>query len=209
MKLYNKIFAKTKLWLFMAVMAVSVKQGIAQGHPAVLLRTNGLYYLAASPNIGVEIQTDLGLAWQLDYIGAWWNSATKRHFFSNYAFQTELRYYPSFGKQGFPYHGHHVGAYGQLATYDFKLGKKGLLCRDLDKSFGVGLSYGYTQRLNRRLSLDFTIGLGYFHTEYMKYEDDEEMDGYVRTDTRKLNFFGPTKAEIALVWNIKIPKYYR
>ena len=29
---------------------------------AVQFRTNGLYWLALSPNIGVELQTDLGLA---------------------------------------------------------------------------------------------------------------------------------------------------
>lgn len=65
-----------------------------ESHAATfLLRTNGLYDLALSPNIGLEWQSSFGLAFQFDYVGAWWNSPSKNRFFSNYGFQTEIRYY--------------------------------------------------------------------------------------------------------------------
>ena len=84
--------------IIMAVISVATTKAqeiyrVESAPAAVQLRSNGLYDLALCPNIGIEIQTDLGLAWQLDYIGAWWNSPSRNRFFSNYAFQTELRYY--------------------------------------------------------------------------------------------------------------------
>lgn len=185
-----------------AMMVFSSPVFAQEDYPAIQLRTNGLYDLAASPNLGIEIQTDLGIAWQLDYIGAWWNSDARHRFFSNYAFQTELRYYIDHNNDGFPYTGHHAGVYGQLATYDFEFGGTGYLCRNLDDSFGIGVSYGYTKALTDRLSVDFTVGLGYFSSKYDRYKPNTDDTGYTRSDSRKLTFFGPTKLEVSLVWNI-------
>ncbi len=167
---------------------------------AVQLRTNGLYDLALSPNIGLEIQTDLGIAWQLDYTGAWWNNDARHRYFSNYAFQTELRYYLASPRMSFPYTGHHVGLYGQMATYDFEFGGTGYQCRDLDNSFGIGLSYGFSMPVSRHFTLDFTLGLGYFASKYWVYKPSA--DWYVPTNRKRLTWFGPTKLEATLVWNI-------
>lgn len=167
---------------------------------AVQLRTNGLYDLVLCPNVGIEVQTDLGLAWQLDYIGAWWNTQKKNRYFSNYTLQTELRYYFASPKMNFPYTGYHAGAYFQLATYDFEFGGKGFQCRDLDNSIGFGLSYGYSKAISRRFSLDFTLGIGYFTSKYTVYEPSN--DWYKAVGYKKLTWFGPTKAEVTLVWNL-------
>ena len=122
--------------IIMAVISVATTKAqeiyrVESAPAAVQLRSNGLYDLALCPNIGIEIQTDLGLAWQLDYIGAWWNSPSRNRFFSNYAFQTEIRYYLASPKMTFPYTGHHVGLYGQMITYDFEFGGTGYQSRDL------------------------------------------------------------------------------
>ena len=167
------------------------------------LRTNGLYDLALCPNIGLEFQTSLGLAFQLDYIGAWWNSPSRNRFYSNYGFQSEIRYYFKHKEYGSaPFRGLHAGFYGQMATYDFEFGNTGYLCRDLDKSFGLGLSGGYTIRITRRWSLDLTLGLGYFQSKYKVYEPLSYTDGWVETATKVLRFWGPTKAEVTFVWNL-------
>lgn len=170
---------------------------------AVQLRTNGFYDLALCPNIGIEIQTDLGIAWQLDYIGAWWNSPSRNRFFSSYAFQTEVRYYLDSNKMTFPYIGHHVGLYGQMATYDFEFGGKGYQSSDLDYTFGIGASYGYSFPLSRRWTLDLSIGIGYFQSRYDEYyPNDNVKSGYERKETRRMTFWGPTKLEATFVWNI-------
>lgn len=194
--------------IIMAVISVATTKAqeiyrVESAPAAVQLRTNGLYDLALCPNIGIEIQTDLGLAWQLDYIGAWWNSPSRNRFFSNYAFQTEIRYYLASPKMTFPYTGHHVGLYGQMITYDFEFGGTGYQSRDLDYTFGIGASYGYSFPLSKRWSLDLTIGLGYFQSRYDEYDPYEHArTGYVRKETRRLTFWGPTKFEATFVWNI-------
>ena len=193
--------------LMMAIMTMASTKAIAQeaylvegNPPAVQLRTNGLYDLALCPNIGLEIQTDLGFAFQFDYVGAWWNIDSKHRYFSNYAFQTEIRYYLDSRKMKFPYTGHHVGVYGQMATYDFEFGGTGYLSRDLDNSFGIGISYGYSFPLSKHWSLDLTAGIGYFQSKYDVYEPVNT--GYRRTETRRLTFWGPTRLEASFVWNI-------
>lgn len=170
--------------------------------PAIQLRTNGLFDLAASPNVGLEIQTDIGLAWQFDYVGAWWNNDSKHRYFSNYAFQTEFRYYINHETCDYPYLGHHVGVYAILATYDFEFGGTGYMSPDLDRTWSAGVSYGFSRKLNRKLSLDFTVGFGYFTSLYDVYEPMDEVKEYLRTDQRRLNFFGPTKLEVSLIWNL-------
>ena len=195
--------------IIMAVISVAATKAqeiyrVESAPAAVQLRSNGLYDLALCPNIGIEIQTDLGLAWQLDYIGAWWNSPSRNRFFSNYAFQTEIRYYLASPKMTFPYTGHHVGLYGQMITYDFEFGGTGYQSRDLDYTFGIGASYGYSFPLSKRWSLDLTIGLGYFQSRYDEY-DPREIYGekhFIHKETRRLKFWGPTKLEATFVWNI-------
>ena len=57
---------------------------------------------------------------------------------------------------------------------------------------------GYSHPVGRRLNLDFTIGVGYFGGKYKKYRHID--DCYVWQSTHRLRWFGPTKAEISLVW---------
>lgn len=167
---------------------------------AVQLRTNGLYDLALCPNIGLEIQTDLGLAWQIDYVGAWWNNRDKHRYYSNYALQTELRYYLGNRKMEMPYHGHHIGAYYQMATYDFEFGGTGYQCNDLSNTKGYGVSYGYAIPLNRYFSVDLTVGVGLLQSRYNMYEP--KGNAYAVKANKKLTFVGPTKLEVTVVWSI-------
>ena len=166
----------------------------------VQLRTNSLYDLALCPNIGLEIQTDNGIAFQIDYIGAWWSKDAKHRYWQNYAFQTEFRYYLSGISTEMPYLGHHIGVYGQLATYDFEFGSTGYQCNNLDKSWGIGLSYGYRIPLSRHFSMDFTLGLGVFRTRYTQYNPN--YSGYKAAKWGKMDWYGPTKLEVSFVWNI-------
>lgn len=103
-----------------------------------------------------------------------------------------------------PLSGHHVGLYGQILTYDFMLGSSGYMSgnpreRLFDRpSYSVGLEYGYSLPIAKRLNLDFVIGLGYLrgiHNEYRLIDDC-----YVWQAQKKVSYFGPTKAEITLVW---------
>lgn len=206
---------RIKRYILSIALALSLTQGDAQEvftaygskgtkEPlltAFSLHTNGIYWLAAVPNVGMEIQTDWGLALSLDYMGAWWNKRSSDHFYSAYGIQTELRYYPDALDNYAPYRGHHFGIYGQLLTYDFEFGGTGYQAPKLTDTYAFGLAYGYTKVLSRRLSLDFTVGLGYFRTQYTKYKPYGD-NQYMKTISSTSTFFGPTRLEVNLVWNI-------
>jgi len=48
------------------------------------------------------------------------------------------------------------------------------------------------------VNLDFTIGMGYLTGEYHEYLPMD--DCYVWQATKNRRWFGPTKAEVSLVW---------
>lgn len=105
-----------------------------------------------------------------------------------------------------PLQGHHVGLYGGLVTYDIEHGGRGYMGGKpggtlFDKgNWFCGLSYGYSMPIARRLNIDFTIGFGYLGGEYREYIPVDNC--YVWQATKQRHWFGPTKAEVSLVWLI-------
>ena len=162
------------------------------------VKTNMLYDAALVPNIGVEFH--LGKGWTIggNWMYAWWHSDTKHNYWRIYGGDLDVRKY--FGKKAKekPLTGHHLGLYGGIVTYDFELGGKGYLG---DKwSYHAGIEYGYSLPVAKRLNIDFGIGIGYLGGEYEEYKPID--NHYVWQATKQRHWFGPTKAEISLVWLI-------
>ena len=168
------------------------------------LKTNMLYDVLAVPNIGVEFY--LGGNWSVsgNWMYGWWKKDSSHRYWRICGGDIAVRYW--FGRKAHekPLTGHHVGIYGQVFTYDFEWGGKGymggkpggMLWEKMN--YAAGVEYGYSLPIARRLNIDFTIGLGYWGGKYYKYIP---MDGhYVWQATRNRHWFGPTKAEISLVW---------
>ena len=168
------------------------------------LKTNLLYDAALVPNIGAEFY--LGKNWSAgaNWMYAWWSHDTKHRYWRIYGGDIYLRKW--FGKAAAekPLTGHHIGVYGQALTYDFETGGRGYmggkpggtLWDQADYVFGV--EYGYSLPIARRLNLDFTLGVGYWGGKYHEYLPED--DCYVWQITKKRKWFGPTKAEVSLVW---------
>lgn len=162
----------------------------------IALKTNALLDLIAIPNAGLEIP--LGHQWSVAVNGhySWWKSDARHWYWRTYGGDVALRRWFGRNVAGRPLTGHHLGIYGQMLTYDFATGGRGYLA---DKwSYGAGLEYGYSLPIRKRLHLDFTLGAGYLGGEYKEYLPMD--DHYVWQATRNRNWFGPTKAEISLVW---------
>lgn len=66
------------------------------------------------------------------------------------------------------------------------------------------MSYGYMFPIAERLSLEAGIGLGYLYTKYREYLPVPYMGGthYVYQQTSQMNYFGPLKVKLALVWRL-------
>lgn len=170
------------------------------------IKSNLLYDAALVPNIGVEFY--LGRGWTIgaSYMHAWWKSDRRHNYWRTYGAELDVRKY--FGRlaKRKPLAGHHIGLYAQALTYDFELGGKGYMGGKpggslFDKaSYGVGIEYGYSLPIGRRLNLDFGIGIGYLGGEYRVYDPMDTH--YVWRQTKHRHWFGPTKAEVSLVWLI-------
>lgn len=161
-------------------------------------KTNMLYLLGAVPNVGLEFA--LGKGWSIagNWEYAWWKNDNKANYWRVYGGDLALRKW--WGKANIenPLSGHHAGVYGQIITYDFILEDKGWLA---DRwSYAVGVEYGYSLPIARRLNIDFNVGVGYHWGEFKEYIP---IDGHYVWQTTKQRFFiGPTKLEAALVWLI-------
>lgn len=171
--------------------------------PLLAARTNLLYDVALIPSIGVEYY--IGKQWTLglDYQNTWFYSNNSHRYYQCYGgYLTVRRYFGSLSEtspwDGFAYRGHHVGAYFMLLTYDWETGGKGY--QSWKPSLGLGVEYGYSLPISRRLCLDFTLGIGYFGGQYEEYEPNPTW--YTWRATKRLNWFGPTKAEVSLKWII-------
>lgn len=160
------------------------------------IKTNALYDLLLVPNIGVEFGFAKNWSVGANWMYAWWSNRGKNKFWRIYGGDVEVRRW--FGKKAAekPLQGHHLGVYGQLLTYDFELGDRGYMADKWNYAFGV--SYGYSLPIAKRLNLDFTLGIGYWGGRYKEYLPVE--GHYVWQSTKNRRWFGPTKAEVSLVW---------
>lgn len=67
-------------------------------------------------------------------------------------------------------------------------------------NYSTGVEYGYSLPVAYRLNIDFTIAVGYWGGTYYEYTPVDNC--YVWQATKERHWFGPTKAEISLVWLI-------
>ena len=158
-------------------------------------KTNLLYDAALVPNVGLELS--LGKGWSVggNWMYAHWSNDARHRYWQIYGGELEVRRY--FGGRAVekPLQGHHVGLYAQAVTYDFETGGKGYLS---DFAYGVGLEYGYSLPVAKRLNIDFGIGFGYSGGNYKSYYPDAGC--YVYIETKRRRWVGPTRAEVSLVW---------
>lgn len=170
------------------------------------LKTNLLYDAALVSNIGAEFYLGKGWSVGANWMYAWWNSNKRHNYWRIYGGELDIRKYFGRRAQTKPLTGHHLGIYGQAFTYDFETGHKGYIGGKpggtlWDKlNYAIGVEYGYSLPISRRLNLDFTLGVGYWGGEYHEYIPS---DGhYVWQSTKQRHWFGPTKAEVSLIWLI-------
>ena len=168
------------------------------------LKTNLLYDVALVPNVGAEFYWGKNWSVGANLMYAWWKNDASNKFWRIYGGDIYARKWFGQKAEENPFAGHHAGVYAQMLTYDFCLGDKGYMGGQpggniWDKlSFAVGVEYGYSLPIVSRLNLDFTIGIGYLQGVYQEYIPED--DCYVWQATKNRKWWGPTKAEVSLVW---------
>lgn len=172
----------------------------------VALKTNMLYDALLVPNAGVELHVGRGWTVGADWAFAWWKNDARRFCWRVCGGSLGVRRYIGRASAGSPFAGHHVGAYAQVFTYDFQAGRRGYLAGKpggtlWDRAgYAFGLEYGYSLPVGRRLSIDFAVGVGYMGGKYHEYLTADGCAVWQKTSRRR--WFGPTKAEVSLVWTL-------
>ena len=171
------------------------RQRAEAGHPEhdsyhLALRANLLRWATLTPDLGLEWR--ICPSWGIAVNGSWtswsWNDKDRRYALWEVA--PEVRYYMGEKKAWY------LGAMFKAGQFNYKLcgtGRQGDL-------MGGGITGGYQLRLNRALSLDFNLGLGYLNADYEKYIT---IDGVrVRRGNETKEWWGPINAGVTLVWKI-------
>lgn len=177
------------------------------------VRTNMLYDALALPNIGLEFYLGRNISVGGNWMYAWWRKNASHRYWRAYGGELFGRWWFGRAARVKPLTGHHIGVYGQLYTYDFEWGGEGQMGGQpggnlWDKAqWGAGIEYGYSLPVGRRINIDFSLGLGYTTGYYHTYKPVDTH--YVWQSTKRRNWFGPTKAEISLVWFIGYGNYNR
>ncbi len=165
----------------------------------LLIKTNLLYDVVLMPSLEVEYR--IGKRWTVNLEGymAWWHNDGKHRYYQAATISPEGRWW--FGqKKGSLWHGHYLGLFGGFTWYDIENGKRGYQ----GEAETVGISYGYLFPIGKRLSLETGVSIGYLHSEYEEYlpEVYAEDTHYVYQQTKRLNYSGPLKLKLALVWRL-------
>ena len=156
----------------------------------LFLRANLLRWATLTPDLGLEWR--ICPSWGIAVNGSWtsWTWSDKDRRYALWEVAPEIRYYMGEKKAWY------LGAMFKAGQFNYKLsetGKQGDL-------MGGGITAGYQLRLNKALTLDFNLGLGYLNADFEKYE---VIDGVrVRRDNETKDWWGPINAGVTLVWKL-------
>ena len=174
-------------------------QNTLAGTPSETKITND-YHLSLRANLlrWATLTPDLGLEWRIcpscgiAVNGSWtsWTWSDKDRRYALWEVAPEVRYYMGEKKAWY------LGAMFKAGQFNYKLsetGKQGDL-------MGGGITTGYQLRLNKTLTLDFNLGMGYLNADFEKYK---VIDGVrVRCGNETKNWCGPINAGVTLVWKL-------
>jgi len=156
----------------------------------LFLRANLLRWATLTPDLGLEWR--ICPSWGIAVNGSWtsWTWSDKDRRYALWEVAPEIRYYMGEKKTWY------LGAMFKAGQFNYKIsetGKQGDL-------MGGGITTGYQLRLNKALTLDFNLGLGYLNADFEKYEVIDDVR--VRRGNETKDWWGPINAGVTLVWKL-------
>lgn len=170
----------------------------------IALKTNLLYDAVTALNFEVEVPIADRWSVMVEDVFPWWETGNK-YCFQMWEMGIEGRFWfrrwNPVGTEKL--RGFFAGVYGMSSKYDFQWD------RDINyqgEYWSAGVSGGYCMPIGKRkkLNLEFSLALGYLHTDYRHYMPTDEYDRLIRDKYKvgRISYFGPTKAKVSLVWPI-------
>lgn len=184
------------LTLFLLFTATSFGQKVA-------VKTNALYWATTTPNLGVEVALSkkftLGLS-------AGWNpfDLRKKTYDDGSVLESKIRHLLLMPEIKYWKHGSFERSYwGIHGIYNhFNMGGVSFLNpledhRYQGDAYGGGISYGYQWAIGKRWGLEASVGAGYIHLDYKKY-DKQKCGEFLGNETH--NYWGPTKLGLSFIY---------
>lgn len=200
-----------KRYLIIAVIFLFCATGLANAQK-VGLKTNALYWGTATPNVGLEVA--LADRWTFELAGGynpWTLNSEKNVKAKHFLVTPELRYW--FCES---FNGHFIGINGNYTQFNvggilipelfYKVDSNGIFLDNLQHSrsegwaAGAGITYGYAWPISRRWNMEFTLGVGFWYSEYDRYES-RPCGLFHESNIRRV--LGPTDLGISFIYLIK------
>ena len=164
----------------------------------IAVKNNLLYDLTGTPNLGIEVALGHHHTAQLFYgLNPWkkGDGRTLRH----WQLMPEYRYWTCSKFNGHFFGVHAMGGEYRISQVDAPFG---LFPKWKDHTYtgwnaGVGVTYGYQWILRRHWNVEASIGVGY---NYIKYKRYDCVDCGRIYDDSHLNYFGPTKLALSVLY---------
>lgn len=182
--------------------ALATDGGYKVFRPLLAVKTNLLYDLLLAPNIEAEIPFGRNGRWSLmaEYTNPWWRWKKLDYSYEIQEGGLELRRWLTPRCDGSrPWlSGMFAGVYGAVAKYDIENNTVG----DQGDVWSVGATWGYSWPIGRQWNLEFSVSAGYIHGERRHYNAEFDSTHLIYKYTKDVNYFGPTKLKVSLVWII-------
>ena len=173
--------------------------------PLFALKTNLLYDFLSGLNVEVEVPIGNRFSLAGEWIFPWWLYEKKQYALQILSGNLELRYWFGQRTKDNLLTGWYMGIYGGAGLYDVEWKDKGYQGEFI---IPVGLSGGFAHKISKNWRMEYSLGIGYMTNKYREYIP--EKCGYddewhlIKQKSAKSTWFGPTRAEVSLVWMINI-----
>lgn len=167
----------------------------------VAIKNNLIFDATASPNIGVEFR--LAKRSSIELWGSWNPFVFKEHKqFRHYLIQPEYRYWTCEAFNGLFFGAHAFAGEFNIGRVKLPFGALPVLHdRRFEGSvFGGGVSVGYQWVISPLINIEVSAGAGLAYINYEQYHG-EKCGDFI--DSKRLQFLGPTKASVSLVFLIR------
>lgn len=155
------------------------------------LKTNALYLLTTTLNAGVEYKIAPKWTTGLSIMYKPWKLLPDNKKMTGLLIQPEVKYWLCQ-----PFYQHYIGAHLHYGMYNGGFSKY----RYQGDLYGLGLSYGYQWVLSQNWNVELSVGAGYAHMKYDKY-DRPKCGFFIGKESS--NYIGITQIGLNIVYIIK------
>lgn len=186
--------------------------GISADAQRIGVKTNALYLATSTPNIGIEYAFADRFSLELEGgYNPWTLDSDRNMKAKHFLISPEVRYW--FCES---FHGHFIGINANYTLFNisavsvpalfFPVRSSRGVIEDLKEgrgegwAVGAGLTYGCSWPIARRWNLECTVGLGYWYTDYDKFESRK--CGLFQEHVSH-GAFGPTALGVSFIYLIR------